>query len=746
MPSVIKALIPGTVANGAGTVSWTNLNNAKVEDGVTAYCAPVGPGGGGGIPKQLEGTNLGFNLPSNAVIDGIKLEIKARSDGGGSDAGSIFLLYNGGSTSPANTPNSGQNWFHSGLLVWQVYGDSSSLWGRTWTPAEINHTNFGASMAFTRNTGTGTIEVDAILITVTYHLSGSTAPADVPIREIYKVRNQRGEYIGLLPQPTDELKFAQDMNSLGSQITIQVPGSTDTAVTATYPYTTEDLSANYTDETATGNYVTEGDVPIVSAAFQSIDTLIKNGNTVECWLFNYFYPNGKCMFVGKIRRWEDDDKANAINITLYSTSYDLDNYYARGAPFVYTNDQVQNTYNSIDYPFVQTDKGAGWHLDGQTFVVGAGVTNVAAITVAADRVCPVTINLYNGVGGTLIGTVSGDTVVGASIFGFPNLITVTPGQTLFFTVTPDPGYTLGLGYQTGNPYASGSMYVSDYSGGSGGGAWTPSTGNDLWFTTASGGTTTTGVFTSKDPSTGMLAPLITDYNVRGGTQVWTATSIDATGLSLSYTFSVQTIYQAMQAILDMSPAGFYYYIDIGNQVIYFKNASTTPDFLLQKGVHIDSLKLGATTEESVNTLPFTGGEVSAAVNLYKIYTNAQSIAAFGPLLKPKSDNRVKLDATADAIGQNTLAEFSGEKYFTTVTVVHTTKLDITLLTPGKVVGFRGHGNFKDQVVAQIVRREWSAGAVQLTIGVLPMRQSTQFAQMMRDLEQQQTQNNPTSPT
>lgn len=746
MPSLLKYPTTTSTANGSGSGgTWSNPTRIFLDDGLYASAAYLVDGFGSktGL-ANLVATGFGYTLPPNAVIDGIQVEYKVVASQRWVESGSTLKMMKAGSVVGSNKAGLGS----SANGIW-TYGGPTDLWGTTWTPADINNATFGFNGNYDSVSSSPAdylMQIDYVRVTVYYHITGTTSPSDVPIREIYKVRNQKGEYIGLLPQPTEELKIAQDMNSLGSQITLKVPGSTDTAVTATYPYTTEDLSANYTDETGTGDYTTEGDVPIVSAAFQSIDTLIKNGNTVECWLFNYFYPNGKCMFVGKIRRWEDDDEANAVNVTLYSTSYDLDNYYSRGAPFTYVNDQVQNSYNQIDYPFMQSGKGSGWHLDGQTFVVGAGVTNIAAITIACDRAVPVTVSLYNGLNGSLLGQVNQDSQVGGTTFGFPNLITVTPGQTLFFTVTPDPGYTLGIGYQTGNVYANGSMYVSDYSGGSGGGSWIASTGNDLWFITASGSNTTTGVFTSKDPSTGMLVPIISDYNIRGGTQQWTATSIDATGLSLSYTFSVQTIYQAMQAILEMSPAGFYYYIDIGNQIIYFKNASTTPDFLLQKGVHIQSLKLGATNEESINTLPFTGGEVTPGVNLYKLYTDTQSIAAFGPLLKPKSDNRVKLDGTANAIGQNTLAEFAGEKYFTTVTVVHTTKLDITLLTPGKVVGFRGHGNFKDQVVAQIVRREWSAGAAVLTIGVLPMRQSTQFAQMMRDLQQEQTEYNPTSPS
>src|ERR1700757_1939789 len=80
-------LTAGTASDvGGGTGSWTNVSNAKVEDGSVAYCDNVGPGGGGFSPNQLNVTNFGFNLPPVAIIDGIKLEIKVSTtdEGGGS--------------------------------------------------------------------------------------------------------------------------------------------------------------------------------------------------------------------------------------------------------------------------------------------------------------------------------------------------------------------------------------------------------------------------------------------------------------------------------------------------------------------------------------------------------------------------------------------------------------------------------------------------------------------------------------
>lgn len=750
--SVSRVAIPGTMANASGGVNWTNVNNAKVEDGVVATSGVIGPGGGGGAASQLQGTNFAFGLPTNAIIEGIQLDIKVNSGAGSNDTNDIWLLFNGGATTPANSPNTGQNWFHSGVLTWQTYGGPTSLWGKAWLASDINDALFGASISTNINTGTSTATVDAIKITIYYRLGGAVAPADVPTREIYKVYNHQGSFLGILPTPTNPLKIAQDINTLGSQITVNVPVSSDTSNQPTDTYTLEDLSDIYTAEDGTSPYVATTAIPLVSAAFQGIDSLIKNGNIVQAWHYNYFYPNGKCMYVGVIRRWEADfgNDSDSIAVVLYSTGYDMDNYFARGAPFSYAVDQSQATQNGFVTVLnnFSGGKGGNWNIYGQTFTVGAGVTNTGAITLLLAGTATVIVKLYDAPnGGNFLGEVDIDVNVinpSAIQFAFPALLGAVAGKQYFFSVDVTGGGTINLYYQNTDVYSGGSMYNSSYGGGGGGGFGTMT--GDLYFSTASGTNSTTATYTAQDPSTGMLAPIITDYLLRGGNIGWTASTIDATGLSLTYTFKVQTVNDALQAILSLAPSGFYYYVDLGTQTIYFKNASTTAEFLFVKGVHINALKLVTTTENMKNTVVFSGGDTGGGVNLYKIYQSGPSIAQFGPLLDLKSDNRVTIGATADAIGNSAIAAESVEQFQTTITIAHTTSLDITLLRPGKVVGFRGFGTFVDTVVAQIVHWEWSAEQVILTIGILPTRNSIETEQTIRGLTAQQTQDNPTTPS
>jgi hypothetical protein len=243
----------------------------------------------------------------------------------------------------------------------------------------------------------------------------------------------------------------------------------------------------------------------------------------------------------------------------------------------------------------------------------------------------------------------------------------------------------------------------------------------------------------------MLAPIIDDYNLRGGRIRYETGEIEATGLSLTYTFNTASIYDALKAVKDMAPNGFYYRVDLGTSLLEFKQASATPDFVFVKGRHINRLDLVLSIENVKNDYLFSGGDAGGGVNLFRQYQNQESIALYGVRLDRKSDNRVTVTTTADAIGESFIDERSEEDNQTTVTIMGTV-MDITLLTPGKMIGFAGFGTFVDNLMLQIVRREYTPEAVTLSLGVLPPRLSPVVEQLMRGLLAEQTVANPTAPS
>ena len=114
---------------------------------------------------------------------------------------------------------------------------------------------------------------------------------------------------------------------------------------------------------------------------------------------------------------------------------------------------------------------------------------------------------------------------------------------------------------------------------------------------------------------------------------------------------------------------------------------------------------------------------------------------------PKTDNRVTNTTTANAIGDTFIAENSDETQQTSLTVLNE-HIDITLLTPGKTIGFKNFGNFIDDLVLQVARREgnYNDGIAILTLGRLPVRMNDQVEQINRQLLNEQTINNPTAPS
>lgn len=718
--------------------SWTNVTNSIAEDG--AYAQALGSAYVAGVSSKLDQGFFGIVLPSTAVIDGIIVGVKYAGTNLTALNVKISAAVSGRNATKVLTGN-------PTTLTWAYAGSATDNWGGALLAADFTASNdFLVDISAAGPSG-AIVQVDAVYVEVYYHIgAASNTPTDVPTREVYKVRTSRGQYIGTLPTPTEPLKLNQDINSLGVQVTIDVPVSPDNAAQAVENYTIEDASADYTAEDGVTPYTTEGAAPLIATFDNWQNVLIKNGNIVEHWIYNYWYPNGKCMLTAKIRRWEagfgGSGGNDTVKVTAYSTSYDLDNYITRGAPFVYTTDQSQLTQDSS--VTVQNFSPSPINKYVQQFVVGAGVTNIAAVKLMMNGSANLVISLVTDFfSDPLAVTLQSVNTVGAQeiTFAFGSPVTVVAGQTYGIKVEVYPNNAISLYYKSGDPYAGGGMYSFD--------ATVPQylpVSGDLYFATLAAALNTKPTFTSKDPSTGMLAPIITDYITRGGLIAWTASSIDATGLSLTYTFNVATINEALQAILSLAPNGFYYYIDVGAQIIYFKNQSTTPDFILKKGVHVNQLNFITSTEQTINYMPFTGGEVSPGVNLYKLYTSETSIAALGPLLNRRSDSRVILDATANAIGTSEIAERSGEQYNTTVIIPHTTDLDITLLTPGKTVGIRGYGNFIDRLTLQIVRREWQAEQVALTLGVLPLRQISGYDAILRQLVAMQTQDNPSTPT
>lgn len=707
-----------------GGASWLNPSRITADDG--SY-STLGYFSGGDHGATITGSSFGFQqLPDSAVIDGIEVAIDGSNTG---CYGSVSLNIAGTSSKDIGALNG-------------AYGSSTDLWGLDVVdPSDISTISVSVDTGDVSG-GDGIASIDYMAVTVFWHIEIPSTPTDVPTRFEYKMYSRDGNYLGLLPNVTSKMGFAQDLNSAGSSITVVCGKYGNNPVTV----------SPLLDES--GNVITtEDDLPILTTSTELLiaegsspdEAIFKNSNRLKVWMYNKYYPNGKLIFSGQVNKidFKYGGGDASVKLTVYSDGLDLNNFIARGYPFTYTTDNDQQVWNTevlVDFT------GPGWHTFGQSFTTGPAVTNIGSISLGFRGTATVTASLYDAPNGNLLASVTKNVSNGSMnevAFDFASLVPVSPSTTYFVAIWLTTGQSITTLYNNTSVYSGGAMYDSSYSGGSGGGSFT-ATSYDLWFKTKSGTPTTTTTYTSDDPVTDMARGILLDYNSRGG--FITERDFEATGLSLTYTFVVSFIYDALKKIIELCPTGYYAYIDLGTAEIDIKATSTTPDFTVVRGRHINELNLVLSTEQIKNYLLLSGGE-TAGVNLYRQYQDTESVSNFGLRTATKSDNRITLAATANAVGDSYIEENANEIQQTTLSVLND-HIDITLLTPGKTIGFKNFGNFIDSMVLQIVRREpnFSDGIVNLTLGRLPVRMNDEIQRINRELLNEQTIKNPSQPS
>lgn len=714
-----------------GASAWSNPSRITADDGSSASWGAFA----GAQMSLITGSSFGFQqLPEGAVIDGIEVFVSGSQTG----------CYGNVTLSAADTVGKS-----IGALD-TTYGSSTDLWGADEISlADIASISVSVEASDVSG-GDGIASIDYLSVTVYWHIELPNAPDnDVPTRFDYKVYSRDGAYLGLLPKVTSKFGFSQDINTAGSSIVVVCGRFVKNDVTVSPllteggdPITTEDdlpISVTTTDL-----LVTTGNSPDRA--------IFKNSNRLKVWMYNKYYPNGKLVFSGQVNKvdFKYGGTDAQVRLTVYSDGLDLNNLIARGFPFAYTQDVSQTTYNTSTDTMVDGGKGAGWTKFGQTFRTGAAVNTIGSIKLRMMGTATVTVEIYDAPNGNFMGSATKSVNAGSAAviqFDFPDLIDVLPSTEYFFAINVSPGQTIKHYHSNANPYANGKMYVSDYAGGSGGGSWAVVLDGtrDFYFITYSGSPTTTTTYSSDDPVTEMASGILADYNLRGG--LITERDFEATGLSLTYTFVVSFIYDALKKILELCPTGYYMFIDLGTAEIDIKQMSSSADYTVVRGRHIAELSLGLSIENVKNYLLLSGGDTGGGTNLYRDYRDTESTSNFGIRTAAKSDNRVTNTTTADAIGNTFIDENSDETQETTL-MVKDENVDITQFTPGKTIGFRNFGNFIDKMVLQIVRREvnHSDGVATLTLGRLPVRMNDEVQKITRGLLNEQTINNPSAPS
>jgi hypothetical protein len=173
LPSTTGTTTPATNAGAGanvtvtGSADWANPGYIIADDTNYASATLTGSVLSSGY---LEGTHYGFAIPADAVIDGIVVTIGRHESGTRPDyldvRDSTVKLLKAGELVGTNKAATGTEWPTAAATA-AIYGTTADLWGATWTPAEINSSNFGVALSVI--SGVNRIAyVDYMQISVTY--------------------------------------------------------------------------------------------------------------------------------------------------------------------------------------------------------------------------------------------------------------------------------------------------------------------------------------------------------------------------------------------------------------------------------------------------------------------------------------------------------------------------------------------------------------------------------------------------
>lgn len=564
----------------------------------------------------------------------------------------------------------------------------------------------------------------------------------------YKIYRD-GVYLGNLPNVVSPFSYSQRINTAGAQLTVEINRSADQSDLPLEAIMDEDGNAILDED---GNAILEERRPEIFGDSEP-NAMIRNENEIKVYEYSDENPNGLLVFDGWITTIDGEygGKDNIV-ITCLSKGADLSEYVFQGSPYVADVSQAtQNSSALIGYTSVLFSPPRTLFY-GQTFQVGGSVTNVGAIDLYLDNSPGTTdaiikVILFDSVAtaqsnGTPLGEVSRYiSTNGVQRFTFASPITVTPGSTLFFVVNVVNEFSnTGINFKTGNPYAAGQMYYNDTATNN----WLPygDGTSDLYFVTYSNAGALSAAFSAYDP-TNILKALIDNYASQGGYARYSS-STDDTGLSVTYTFKQTTALQGVEKCLELAPSDWFWYVDPGSTIIYFKQASTTPDHIFIKGRHLEKLRIRKTSDNIRNKIYFSGGDTGGGSNLLKTYSNPDSESP-RQRLALMSDNRVTLSATADTLADNLLDAEAEQDYQTTVVIAYP-KYDISTINIGDMVKLVGFSDWVETLLLQVANKTPHPDGIQLTLGSLEPRQSTLQAQLLKDIALLQTVDNPTTPS
>lgn len=236
-------------------------------------------------------------------------------------------------------------------------------------------------------------------------------------------------------------------------------------------------------------------------------------------------------------------------------------------------------------------------------------------------------------------------------FAFDNQIELLPNHTYyiyFAVVTFSVGWTVAVCSANQN-FHGGYWNYSRNSWGTGIGLGDGGQGDVNFVQTSnamqiklmnSGGETLIPMY-SKDPSE--MFKSVIDYGKNLGTKIgYTKNSITKSGTVVTAKFNMDTLKEALDAIINYEPTDWYWYLDQSDLNVYLNPKSESVTHWLTLHKDVEELKLEHSMESLVNEVYFTGGKASynpPEGNLNKNYVGGadNNRVVCSQLFKPEAD-------------------------------------------------------------------------------------------------------------
>ena len=152
----VKLPSSGTSVARSTATAWTNPGNITANDGTVASIT-----GGATGSAYLVGSNFGFAIPTNSVINGVRVIWDVAESSAGTEVCTVQLQNETGALFGVTRSFTANG---TALTLYTV-GSLTDLWGATLTPAIVNDVDFGVRMWFTTSHN---ITVDYVSVEIDY--------------------------------------------------------------------------------------------------------------------------------------------------------------------------------------------------------------------------------------------------------------------------------------------------------------------------------------------------------------------------------------------------------------------------------------------------------------------------------------------------------------------------------------------------------------------------------------------------